>query len=288
MQSLGLLPGYPAGGYTGIFGPSTAATGINDSGQIVGSAFFVTGGILTYPPPPAPHAFLYSGAVMQDLGTFPGGSQSEATGINDSGQVVGYADNSSGSEHAFLVSGGTMRDLGTLPGGSNSYATAINNSGQVVGYGDGSDGNQHAFLYSGGAMQELTFPGAWETLALGINNRGQVVGEAHIAGANMGAFLYSNGAMVDLNSVTAARGWILEQATGINDSGEIVGYGVNPSGQTDAFLLTPTPEPSTLCLSITCGFALLASHLRCRRTPTLSANGGPRWRFGLVSQRETD
>jgi probable HAF family extracellular repeat protein len=36
------------------------------------------------------------------------------------------------------------------------------------------------------------------------------------------------------------------QATAINNSGQIVGYGTNPQGQTDAFLLTPVvPEPAT-------------------------------------------
>ena len=64
------------------------------------------------------HAFLYSNGTMADLGTLPGGSVSAAHGINASGQVVGYADTSSGYAHAFLYSNGTMTDLGTLPGGS--------------------------------------------------------------------------------------------------------------------------------------------------------------------------
>jgi probable HAF family extracellular repeat protein len=73
--------------------------------------------------------------------------------------------------------------------------------------------------------------------------------------------------MVDLNNAAAAPGWTLEQATAINDNGQIVGYGVNASGQRDAFLLTPSPEPPTLCLLITCACSLLASHL-CRRVPS--------------------
>ena len=42
--------------------------------------------------------------TLTDLGTF-GGSQSEAFGINASGQVVGYAQTASGASHAFLYSG---------------------------------------------------------------------------------------------------------------------------------------------------------------------------------------
>ena len=58
---------------------------------------------------------------MADLGTL-GGLESFAYRINDSGQVVGVADTSSGVEHAFLYSNGTMNDLGMLPGGSRSIA----------------------------------------------------------------------------------------------------------------------------------------------------------------------
>ena len=79
------------------------------------------------------HAFLYSGGVMTDLGTLPGGTYSCATGINNNGQIVGYSNTASGPIHAFLYSGGKMTDLGTLPGGDNSEATGINDSGQIVG-----------------------------------------------------------------------------------------------------------------------------------------------------------
>ena len=50
---------------------------------------------------------------MHDLGTL-GGRNSNAGGINNSGQVVGFADISSRSGHAFLYSDGQMQDLGSL------------------------------------------------------------------------------------------------------------------------------------------------------------------------------
>ena len=48
------------------------------------------------------HAFLYSGGVMTDIGTLPGGIDSAAFDINDSGQIVGYSTDSAGRQHAFL------------------------------------------------------------------------------------------------------------------------------------------------------------------------------------------
>ena len=56
-----------------------------------------------------------------------------------------------------------------------------------------------------------------------------------------------NGSIQDLNSlITINHGWTLQSATAINDSGQIVGYGINPSGQTHAFLLNPLPSGALL------------------------------------------
>ena len=53
------------------------------------------------------------------------------------------------------------------------------------------------------------------------------------------AFVYRNGRMLDLNNlIPPGSGWALTQANGINDAGEIVGYGMI-AGQQHAFLLTP-------------------------------------------------
>lgn len=85
-----------------------------------------------------------------DLGTL-GGTYSHALGINDSGQVVGYASTTDDTIgwNAFLYSGGVMNDLNNLlPLGSGwllTYAIDINNSGQIVGTGY-IGGQTHAFL----------------------------------------------------------------------------------------------------------------------------------------------
>jgi len=99
MVGLGYLPN----------GLMSWANGINGSGQVVGWSELNTGGYT--------HAFLYGvfspggQPQMVDLGTLPGGTTSQASGINNSGQVVGFSNITSGAYHAFLYSGGTMIDL---------------------------------------------------------------------------------------------------------------------------------------------------------------------------------
>ena len=72
--------------------------------------------------------------TVTDIGNL-GGDYSIATGINDTGQVVGWSDTAGGATvHAFITGpdGMGMRDLGTL-GGIYSAAQDINDTGQVIG-----------------------------------------------------------------------------------------------------------------------------------------------------------
>src|ERR1035438_5140703 len=83
-----------------------------------------------------------------------GGTSGIANGINTSGQVAGYSQNSSNTYRAFLSSGSTLTDIGDLGGGS-AVAYAINDHGQVVGSAVTAKGENHPFLYSGGKMIDL-------------------------------------------------------------------------------------------------------------------------------------
>ena len=80
-----------------------------------------------------------------------GGSSSYANGINDSGTVVGKADNAVGNFHAFSDSNGVMSDLNNLTtnlpvGFVLTNATGINSLGDIAGVGTNSAGQQEAFI----------------------------------------------------------------------------------------------------------------------------------------------
>ena len=88
-------------------------------------------------------------------------------------------------------------------------------------------------------MADLGTLGHFYSSGRAINNSGTVVGYATIADNSDHAFISTNGrAILDLNDmIPAGTGWVLTEATAINDSGQIVAYG-SAHGQEHAFLLT--------------------------------------------------
>ena len=129
----------------------------------------------------AAHGFLWQAGKLRDIGTL-GGKESEATAMNDHGQIVGFSDiaNSSDSDwHGFLWQHGTMTDLGTL-GGWYSEPVAINERGTVIGVANMHDDPDadHAFVWQDGKITDLgTLIGQrGRSGAVAINNRDQIVG----------------------------------------------------------------------------------------------------------------
>jgi probable HAF family extracellular repeat protein len=131
-----------------------------------------------------------------------GGEDSYANGINNRGEVAGYASTARGDKHAFLWREGRMADLGTL-GGTSSEAEAINNRGQVVGKSE-----RKASLRS-------------------------------LIGRAQHATLWESGKALDLNDlIPKGTGWTLLEANAINDRGQILGHGWVKLIE-HPFLLTP-------------------------------------------------
>lgn len=155
-----------------------------------------------------------SGYTLIDLGTL-GGNWSYASGINNSGKVVGNSYNSSGVSYAFLYSNGTMNNIGKFS------PCSINDSGLIVGSHATSGGRNHACLYTSGTITDIGTLGGEYSSASSINASGQIVGSSTISGTKPydHAFLYNNGTMYDLGTLGGEESY----ATSINKSGQIVG-----------------------------------------------------------------
>jgi probable HAF family extracellular repeat protein len=107
----------------------------------------------------------------------PGADYTQAYGINDAGEVVGYSQIAS-TQHAIEWKSGNLINLGGLPGASGSVATAINAAGQVVGY-SFFGSVSIATEWSDGVVISLEAqPGSAFSAGTAINDLGAAVGES--------------------------------------------------------------------------------------------------------------
>ena len=202
--------------------------------------------------------FVWKDGVMTALPTL-GGNNGFATGANNRGQVVGWAENAVHDstctppqvlQFRAVLWGprrNQIKELPPLPGDTAGAATAINDRGQVVGISGTCDQAvgrltaAHAVLWDKkGRVTELGDLGgtSWNT-PMAINERGDVVGFASQAGddpdaPNLRAFLWTkkNG-IQDLGTLP---GDASSQASGINERRQVVGSSCDAAGACRGFL----------------------------------------------------
>ncbi|QOV90286.1 hypothetical protein [Humisphaera borealis] len=221
-------------------GSFSIGTAINDSDQVVGSSQDED----EFGPE---HAFLWQSGTMTDLGTLStvGSDYSKALAINSSGQIAGESNTATGELHAFRRTDGALIDMGVVSGDSYSSARGINDAGLITGKSGRITNNvtlERIFLFNGTTMTNLGRLSG-DNVAQGndVNAGGVVVGYSANNSdlVDQRAVLHNGTSLVDLNTlIDAGSGWFLTEATGINDSGVIVGTGVL-NGTQRAFILTP-------------------------------------------------
>ncbi len=218
---------------------------INEAGVIVGNSN---------------RAFRYTpGSGYTELTALNGSPTASAQAINELGWIVGssLAEVSPGQNQTRATlwkPDGTRVNLGMLeiPGQSNntSVALGVNDVGTIVGYFGNPLAFSRAFYWTEATgMVDLGAPGGRSSFANDVNDSGYIVGYASFAAApQQRAYLWYQGVAYDLNTfLPPGSGWVLTEAFGINELGDIVGRG-EFAGQTQAFLLRVIPEPASLAL----------------------------------------
>jgi probable HAF family extracellular repeat protein len=163
---------------------TSAATAINDMGQVVGisgTCGIAVGGVS------AAHAVLWDNGIPIDIGNLGGHSWNTPTAINNQGTIVGFSllagqDGTRNYEAFVWTRDAGMRSLGKPDGDIRSAAFGINDRGQIVGLSRGGPYVFRALLWENGVMTDintLTLPGSPFLLyANDINDRGEIAGQA--------------------------------------------------------------------------------------------------------------
>jgi probable HAF family extracellular repeat protein len=202
--------------------------------------------------------FVWQNNQMRGLPNFPGGNNGFATGANNLGQVVGWAENGVHDptccctqvlqfRPAMWTLGppDQIHDLPLIPGDTSGAATAINDNGQIVGISGicdqavGRHTAKHAVLWENGGVTDLgTFPAPWWNTPTAINQHGDIVGfagdPAFVEGDVLHAFMWTR--EDGLRPLKPLKGrtpqHVDSEAYGINEARQVVGVSCDAQ-QTD-------------------------------------------------------
>jgi probable HAF family extracellular repeat protein len=224
------------------------------------------GGFLTQTTNLICSGFVWQNEEMRELPTF-GGNHGFAAGVNNLGQIVGWAEtpvhDPTCAEAQVLrfraalwepKAGGKARikltELPPLPGDAASAATAINNLGVAVGISGDCDvavgrfSARHAVLWDrNGKPTEIPNLGGttWHT-PMDLNEAGDVVGFSNPEGPGDPegdfislAFLWMHGADTAVR-IGALPGDALSEAFAINEAGQVVGISFGGAAGARAFI----------------------------------------------------
>jgi probable HAF family extracellular repeat protein len=203
--------------------------------------------------------FVWQGGQMRGLPNFPGGNNGFATGANNLGQVVGWAENGVHDPTCCCTQvlqfrpamwklgppADQIHELPLIPGDTSGAATAINDNGQIVGISGicdqavGRHTAKHAVLWENGRVTEIgPFPAQWWNTPTAINQHGDVAGfagdQAFVEGDVLHAFMWTREdgirPLKPLKGRTPQH--VDSEAYGINEAGQVVGVSCD-AAQTD-------------------------------------------------------
>ena len=148
----------------------------------------------------------------------PGSFFTEASAINNAGQILGTSGDGLGNNQTFLLNAGVFTTI-SVPIDSFSPA-GINNAGQIV----GRIGVVHSFLADGGVVTPINVPGSIFTGANAINDGSTIAGT--FTDSTSHGFLLVSGSFTTVN----VPGSSATEVNGLNNVGQFVGDFIDPMG----------------------------------------------------------
>lgn len=223
-----LSPALPAG--------FVSISGINRHGVLAGSVTTVSSSFIFQSM-----GFTLHGTKVTTV-NLPRAFSVAATGINDSGLIVGYTQTSQGGPTLGFVTDG--KHTTTLDGGTGTtLPVAIDASGSsVVGMTQATDPaagtvTLSGFLYRDHHFTAIAYPGATTTFAYGLSSPDVVYG-TYFAGSGTSSvehgFIYRHGTYKSFDVAGASA----TQVAGANASGQFTGCYTDAKG-THGFVFTP-------------------------------------------------
>lgn len=223
------------------------ASGINDSGQVVGS--FTGTGTFSSPFRTQPN----SSINLETDNILSNALIADGRAINNSGQAVVGQNllRSRTLSYRTLPNrpvNSTTDDIGNLGGGNpnqfnvpSTDAYGINDSGQVVGSSLNINSERHAFRTAPNskinpATDDLGTLGGTSSSASGINNLGQVIGTSTNKDGQQRAFRTAPNSPITATSDLGTLGGTFSGANDINNLGQVVGNSTIANGEQRAFL----------------------------------------------------
>ncbi len=206
--------------------PDFQAYGLSNNGRLVGVATDQVSGNI--------HGIMWVNGVFQDLGDYGYPYGSDASAVNDIGQVLGTGYGP--GYHAIRWFNGTVTHLGSIDGGY-SAGLSMNSSGNIVGRAVNGDGGGQGFSYINGQFNALSVD-----IARGINDANEYVGSVgyywtyggYVHSVEHG-FVFANGVSTDIGDIGGGLRTYTE-CFAINDAHQVTGYSTAADGTQHAFL----------------------------------------------------
>ena len=153
----------------------------------------------------------------------PGADATVASGINNSGAIVGEFLDSSGAFHGFMADKeGKFVKAIDFPGAAQTEPLGINEKGDIVGAYINDDGVLHGFLLSDGSFSTIDFPAAVGTFPGDINDQGVIAGTFEDAALAFHGFMLDKTGFHTIDD--PAQGSVPStQLISINSKGDILG-----------------------------------------------------------------